>query len=62
MSVSDENISRNNALYKTVDHNMKLYQRDRQDLNSKLDLNKFIAKDYMRIVNPNASIEEQMNI
>ena len=40
---------------------MKLYQRDRQDLNSKLDLNKFIAKDYMRIVNPNASIEEQMN-
>jgi len=26
LSVSDENISRNNAHYKTVDHNMKLYQ------------------------------------
>jgi hypothetical protein len=54
LSVSDENLSRNNAHYKTVDHNTKLYQRDRQDLNGKLDLNKFIAKDYMRIVNPNA--------
>ena len=62
MSVSDENLSRNNAHYKTVYYNMKLYQWDKQDLNSKLDLNKFIAKDYMRIVNPNASIEEQMNI
>ena len=62
MSISEDNLSRNNPHYKTVDHNMRLYQWNRHDLNSKLDLNNFIAKDYMRIVNPNASIEEQLNV